>query len=141
MAMDNTVTLSGNLTRNPELRYTTSGRPVASAGLAVNRRWQQNGEWTEEVSFFNLVMWGDLGEHCAESFDKGTRVIVTGRLAQRSWDTDDGDKRSIIEVVVDDIGPSLKWATATVTRIHRDEHESKPNKPASEAPLPDEEPF
>ena len=83
----NSVTLIGNLTRDPELRFTTGGRGVASFGLAVNRRYQQNGEWQEQTSFFNVVCWGDLGENAATSLTKGSRVIVTGRLEQRSWET------------------------------------------------------
>lgn len=120
MAIDNTVTLTGNLTRDPELRYTTGGRGVCSFGLAVNRRWQQNGEWQEQVSFFNIVAWGDLGENVAASVTKGNRVTVTGRLEQRSYDDRDGNKRSITEVVADDIGASLRWAQVQIERISRD---------------------
>ncbi|MFN3258033.1 MAG: single-stranded DNA-binding protein [Ilumatobacter sp.] len=120
MAMDNTVTLIGNLTRDPELRYTTGGRGVASFGLAVNRRWQQNGEWQEAVSFFNIVAWGDLGENAAASMTKGTRCMVTGRLEQRSYDNKEGQKVNITEVIADDLGPSLRWAQAQVERISRD---------------------
>lgn len=119
MAQDNTVTLTGNATRDPELRYTTGGRGVASFGLAVNRRWQQNGEWQEAVSFFNVVAWGDLGENAAASITKGTRVVVTGRLEQRSYETREGEKRSVTEVIADDLGPSLRWAQAQVERTER----------------------
>ena len=115
----NTVTLIGNLTRDPELRYTTGGRGVASFGLAVNRRYMQNNEWQEQTSFFNIVCWGDLGENAAATFTKGMRVIVTGRLEQRSWETQDGDKRSVVEVVADEVGPSLRWAQAQVERNER----------------------
>lgn len=115
----NTVTLIGNLTRDPELRYTTGGRGVASFGLAVNRRYQQNGEWQEQTSFFNIVCWGDLGENAAASLTKGSRTIVTGRLEQRSWDTQEGDKRSVVEVIADEVGPSLRWAQAQVERNER----------------------
>ena len=120
MAQDNTVTLVGNLTRDPELRYTTGGRGVASFGLAVNRRYQQNGEWQEQVSFFNVVAWADLGENAAASLNKGNRIIVTGRLEQRSYETRDGEKRNVTEVIADDLGPSLRWAQAQVERISRD---------------------
>lgn len=120
MASENSITLVGNLTRDPELRYTTSGRGVASFGLAVNRRYQRNGEWEEETSFFNVVAWGDLGENLAASVEKGARVIVTGRLTQRQYETRDGDKRSVIEVIADEAGPSVRWATAQVERISRD---------------------
>jgi single-strand DNA-binding protein len=115
----NSVTLIGNLTRNPELRFTTGGRGVASFGLAVNRRYQQNGEWQEQTSFFNVVCWGDLGENAATSLTKGSRVIVTGRLEQRSWETAENEKRSVIEVVADEVGPSLRWATAQIERTER----------------------
>ncbi|MDA3030897.1 MAG: single-stranded DNA-binding protein [Actinomycetota bacterium] len=120
MAQDNTVTLTGNLTKDPELRYTTGGRGVASFGLAVNRRYQVNGEWQEQVSFFNVVAWADLGENAAASLHKGNRVMVTGRLEQRSYDTREGEKRNITEVIADDLGPSLRWAQAQVERISRD---------------------
>ncbi|HSJ91294.1 MAG TPA: single-stranded DNA-binding protein [Ilumatobacter sp.] len=116
---DSTVTLIGNLTRDPELRYTTGGRGVASFGLACNRRYQVNGEWQEQVSFFNVVAWGTLGENVAASLTKGTRVIVTGRLEQRSWETQDGEKRSVVEVVADEVGPGLRWAQAQVERNER----------------------
>lgn len=115
----NSVTLIGNLTRDPELRFTTGGRGIASFGLAVNRRWMQNNEWQEQVSFFNVVAWGDLGENCASSLTKGSRAIVTGRLEQRSWETAEGEKRSVIEVVADEIGPSLRWATCQIERTER----------------------
>jgi single-strand DNA-binding protein len=115
----NSVTLIGNLTRDPELRFTTGGRGVASFGLAVNRRYQQNGEWQEQTSFFNVVCWGDLGGNAATSLTKGSRVIVTGRLEQRSWETAENEKRSVIEVVADEVGPSLRWATAQIERTER----------------------
>ena len=140
MAQDNTVTLVGNLTKDPELRYTTSGRGVASFGLAVNRRWQQNGEWQEAVSFFNIVAWGDLGENAAASLTKGSRTFVTGRLEQRSYDDKEGNTRHVTEVIADDLGPSLKWAQADVERISRDD--SKPKQTSTPDPVyGDEEPF
>ena len=116
---DNTVTIVGNVTRDPELRYTTGGRGVASFGMAVNRRYQVNGEWQEQTSFFNVVCWGDLGENAATSLTKGARAIVTGRLEQRSWETAEGEKRSVVEVVADEVGPSLRWAQAQVEKTAR----------------------
>ncbi|TPW10595.1 MAG: ssb [Acidimicrobiaceae bacterium] len=98
---DNTVTVVGNLTRDPELRFTTGGKGIASFGLAVNRRYQQNGEWQEKVSFFNISAWDQLGENAAASLTKGTRIIVTGRLEQREYETSAGDKRSVVEIVAD----------------------------------------
>jgi single-strand DNA-binding protein len=119
--MDNTVTLVGNVTRDPELRFTPSGQPVANFGLAVNRRWQnrQTQEWEEAVSFFDIVCWREMAENASESLAKGSRVIVTGRLDQRSWETQEGEKRSKIEVVADEVGPSLRWATAEVRKNDR----------------------
>ena len=115
----NTVTLIGNLTRDPELRFTTGGRGIANFGLAVNRRYQQNGEWQEQTSFFNVVCWGDLGENVATTLTKGSRAIVTGRIEQRNYETQDGEKRSVFEVVADEVGPSLRWATAQIERTER----------------------
>jgi single-strand DNA-binding protein len=121
MANGNNVTLIGNVTRDPELRFTPSGQGVASFGLAVNRRWQnrQNNEWEEATSFFDVVCWGTLGENVSESVSKGTRIIVTGRLDQRSWESQEGEKRSKIEVVADEVGPSLRWASAEVSKNER----------------------
>ena len=95
---------------DPELRFTAGGRGVASFGVAVNRRYQVNGEWQEKVSFFNVVAWDDLGENAAASLNKGTRIIVTGRLEQREYETPEGEKRSVVEIVADELGPSLRWA-------------------------------
>ena len=119
--MDNSVTLVGNVTRDPELRYTPSGQTVATFGLAVNRRWQnrQNNEWEEQVSFFDVKCWAQMAENVSESIQRGTRVVVSGRLEQRSWETDNGEKRSKVEVVADEIAPSLRWATAQVQKIER----------------------
>jgi single-strand DNA-binding protein len=121
MSNGNSVTLIGNITRDPELRFTPSGQATATFGLAVNRRWQnrQTQEWEEATSFFDVVCWRDLADNVSESLSKGARVIVTGRLEQRSWETPDGDKRSKVEVVADEIGPSLRWATAEVRKTER----------------------
>jgi single-strand DNA-binding protein len=118
---DNNVTLIGNVTRDPELRFTPSGLAVATFGLAVNRRWQnrQNQEWEESTSFFDVVCWAQLAENAGESLQKGTRVIVTGRLEQRSWETEQGERRSKVEVIADEVGPSIRWATASVTKNER----------------------
>ncbi len=121
MSNGNSVTLVGNVTRDPELRFTPSGQATASFGLAVNRRWQNrsSGAWEESVSFFDVVAWREMAENIGESITKGTRVLVTGRLEQRSWETQDGDKRSVVEVVADEIGPSLRWATAEIRKNDR----------------------
>ena len=120
---DNTVTLVGNLTREPELRYTNGGQAVTSFGLAVNRRYQQNGEWQEKTSYFNIVAWAQLGENAAQSLNKGARVIVTGRLEQRQYETREGEQRNTVEIVADEIGPSLRWATAQVEKTSRSSSE------------------
>ena len=117
---NNSVTLVGNLVDDPELRFTPSGVAMAKIRFAVSRRYQdRNNEWQEETSFFGGTCWRDMAENVAESLQKGMRVIVTGRLEQRSWETQEGDKRSIIEVRIDDLGPSVRWATASVTRTPR----------------------
>ena len=118
MAIDNNVTITGNATREPELRFTPSGQAVASFGVAVNRRWQNRStqEWEEDTSFFDVTCWASLAENAAESVGRGTRVTVTGRLDQRSWETENGDKRSKVEIVADDVAVSLRWATATVQK-------------------------
>ena len=150
---DNSVTLVGNITRDPELRFTAGGKGVASFGLAVNRRYQQNGEWQEKVSFFNVVAWDTLGENAAASLTKGTRVIVTGRLEQRDYETREGEKRNVVEVIADEVGPSLRWARAEVERIARDGGSGGSNSSAGGGSAPagggrspdpvygDEEPF
>src|SRR5688572_32971069 len=103
---DSTVTIVGTLTRDPELRFTQGGRGVATIGVAVNYRFQRNNEWVEEASFFNVTAWGSVGENASASLSKGMRVIVTGRLQQRSYETQHGEKRSVGELLADATGPS-----------------------------------
>ena len=118
--MSNQVTVVGNLTREPELRYTPSGAAVAKFGLAVNRSYtNRNGEKVEDTSFFNVNAWRQLAENIAESLSTGTRVIVSGRLQSRSWETEEGQKRTVVEIEADEVGPSLRWATAAVTKTTR----------------------
>ena len=154
---DNSITVVGNITRDPELRFTTGGRAVASFGIAVNRRYQVNNEWQEQTSFFDVVAWAQLGENAAASLAKGARVIVNGRLEQRTWETQDGEKRSVVEIVADEVGPSLRWATASINRNERRDgsgggngtgggggfSSSRPvsNEPAAASYDPSEEPF
>lgn len=150
----NSVTLIGNLVEDPELRFTASGVAMAKVRFAVNRRYQRNGEWQEETSFFGGTLWRDAAENAAESLQKGMRVIVNGRLEQQQWETKEGEKRSTVEVAIDEIGPSLRWATATVTRSPRSgdsyggggSGQSTPAAPAAPAAPrsdygPDEAPF
>jgi single-strand DNA-binding protein len=117
----NSITVVGNITRDPEMRFTPSGVSKVTFGVAVNRSWrnQQSNEWEEQTSFFNVVCWRELADNAGASLKKGTRVVVTGRLEQRSWETEQGDKRSIVEIVADEVGPSLRFATAEVHRVER----------------------
>jgi len=121
MSNGNHVSITGNLTRDPELRFTPSGQATASFGVAVNRRWQnrQTQEWDEATSYFDVVCWGQLAENAAQSLNRGTRVVVSGRLDQRSWETPEGDRRSKVEITADEVAPSLRWATATVAKNER----------------------
>lgn len=139
MSSGNTITVVGNVTRDIELRFTPSGQATATFGIAVNRRWQnrQTQEWEEQTSFFDVVCWRELAENVVTSCPKGTRVMVTGRLEQRSWENQEGDKRSKVEIVADEIGPSLRWASAKVEKNER----QGPGAAPSPEPPPDEEPF
>ena len=121
MASDNTVTLVGNITDDPELRFTPSGAAVANFTVAVNRRYKnQEGQWEDKLDgFFRCNCWREMAENVAESLSKGSRVVVVGRLQQRSWEDQEGNRRSAFEVQVDEVGPSLRWATASVQRTQR----------------------
>ena len=120
---DNTITVVGNVTRDPELKFLNSGQAAIRLSIAVNRRWQnrQTQEWEERVSYFEVTGYGSMAENAANSLQKGNRVVVTGRLEQRSWETENGDKRSIVEINADEIAPSLRFATAVVKRTPRAE--------------------
>ncbi len=151
----NSVTLVGNLVEDPELRFTTSGIPRANIRMAVSHRWRNaNEEWQEETSFFSGTVWRQYAENVAESLQKGSRVVVTGRLQQRTWETPTGEKRAVVEVRIDEIGPSLRWATADVRRTTResgdgyqDGGQQRQSRPPAAPPRPsgsyssDEEPF
>ena len=121
MASDNQITVVGNLTDDPELRYTANGAAVANFTVAHSTRIRDAaGNWSDgETSFFRVNVWRALAENAAESLTRGTRVVVTGRLRQRSWENQEGEKRSMIEIEADDLGPSLKWATASITKTNR----------------------
>jgi single-strand DNA-binding protein len=117
----NSITVVGNITRDPEMRFTPSGVSKVTFGVAVNRSWrnQQTQEWDEQTSFFNVVAWRQLAENIGASLGKGSRVVVSGRLEQRSWENDQGEKRSIVEIVADDVAASLRFATAEVHKVER----------------------
>ena len=122
MASENQVTIVGNLTDDPELRYTPNGAAVVNFSVAVSRRYKDEAtnQWKDaETSFLRCSAWRQLAENVAESLTRGSRVIVTGRLRQRSWETPEGDKRSVVEIEADEVGPSLRWATTKVERQGR----------------------
>jgi single-strand DNA-binding protein len=114
MAQDNQVVIVGNLTRDPELRYTPNGAALVKFGVAVSRRVRDDsGQWKDaDTSFFDVTAWRSLAENVAESLTQGSRVVVVGRLRTNSWETAEGEKRSKVEIEAEEIGPSLKWATA-----------------------------
>jgi len=117
---DTHVTLTGNLTDDPELKFTPNGAAVASFRLAVTPRVRDGDTWRDgETSFFRVNAWRDLAENLTESLGKGARVIVVGQLKARSWETPEGEKRSVVEITAEEVGPSLRWATATPERTSR----------------------
>ena len=127
------VTLVGNLTADPELRFTPSGLPVTSLRVAVTpRSRQEDGSWTQgETSFHTIVVWRDQATNTAETLTKGTQVIVVGRPKQRTWTDQDGTDHQVTEIDAEEIGPSLRWATATLTRTNggrkaRGQHDNPP---------------
>jgi single-strand DNA-binding protein len=122
MAGETTITVVGNLTDDPELRFTPSGAAVAKFRIASTPRTldRQSGEWKDgEPLFLACNIWRDAAEHVAESLQRGARVIVQGRLRQRSYETREGEKRTVYELEVDEIGPSLRYATAKVQKMAR----------------------
>jgi single-strand DNA-binding protein len=138
VASDNQIIIVGNLTDDPELRYTPNGAAVVKFRVAVNRRYRDEaGTWKDgDTSYFTVNAWRSLAENIAESLTRGTRVIVAGRLQMRSWETQEGDKRTVVEIEADEVGPSLRWATAKVERQGRSDWSA----PATVgAPLSEEE--
>ena len=122
MSNDSAITLVGNCSRDPELRYTPTGQTVCTIGLVFNKRVKnkQTQEWEDgPAQFFDVKCWGSLAENVAESVFKGNRIIVFGELEFRSWETDAGEKRSKVEVNAQAVGPDLRWATAQVQKITR----------------------
>jgi single-strand DNA-binding protein len=122
MAGETTITVIGNLTNDPELRFTPSGSAVANFTIASTPRTfdRQSNEWKDgETLFLRAAVWREAAENVAESLTKGMRVIVTGRLKSRSYETKEGEKRTVIELEVDEIGPSLRYANAKVNRTQR----------------------
>jgi len=122
VANDNVITIVGNLADDPELRYTPAGAAVANIRVAVNRRIfnRESNSWDEKLDgFFTVNIWRDYAENVAESLTKGTRVMVTGRLTARSYEDKEGQTRWVTEIEADEICPSLRWATAKLTKVNR----------------------
>jgi single-strand DNA-binding protein len=145
---ENTVTLVGNLTDDPELRFTAQGAAVANFRIAVSKRIRdpQTNEWKDgDTSFFRVNVWRQLAENVAESLTRGTRVIVTGTLKMRQWETQEGEKRSVVEIEATEVGPSLKWATAKLEKTTRQSQgggqASGGGDWESPTPVPEEVPF
>jgi len=146
---ENSVTLVGNLTDDPELRFTAQGAAVANFRIAVSKRIRdpQTNEWKDgDTSFFRVNVWRQLAENVAESLTRGTRVIVTGTLKMRQWETQEGEKRSVVEVEASEVGPSLKWATAKMEKTSRQSGGQQASGGGggdwdSPTPVPEEVPF
>jgi single-strand DNA-binding protein len=143
MANDNHLTLVGNITRDPALKFTSSGQAVCEFGLAINNRKKEGDKWVDgDPQFFDVTCWAQMAENVAESLQKGNRAIVTGRLSFRQWEKD-GEKRSKVSVVADSVGPDLRWATAEVVRNERREGGGGTGGSPHSQPTfdPDEAPF
>lgn len=129
MANETTLTITGTLTADPELRFTPSGAAVANFTVASNPRFfdRSSGKWQDgQALFMRCILWRDQAENVAASLTRGTRVIITGRLEQRHFETREGEKRNAIELQVEEIGASLRWATAQVTKVRRDQSADAP---------------
>jgi single-strand DNA-binding protein len=123
------VTVVGNLTAEPEIKTTKTGSSVLKVGVAVNRRWKnKQDEWEEETSFFDVNAWGELADNVAASLSKGSRVLVSGRLEQQTWENKEGQKQSKVVLVADDIGVSLR--KAQVTGINKTGQQAQQQKQA-----------
>jgi single-strand DNA-binding protein len=133
---DTHVTIAGNLTSDPELTITTSGAQVANFRVAVTSRVRDGNTWRDgDTSFYRITAWRDLAANVTDSLGKGDRVLVVGQLRMRSWETPEGEQRSVVEVTAEEVGPSLKWATAKPERAAR-----KPNG-GGKGEFADEPPF
>lgn len=127
---DNFVQIVGTLTRDPELRFLGNGTAVCSFGVAWNPRKKVDDKWEDgPTTFFNCSCWRDMAESVASSLQKGDRVIVTGQVSAREWEDRDGNKRTSVEIQVDECSPSLRWATASVNKTEREKPSSRNNAP------------
>ena len=130
---DTHVTIAGNLTADPELKFTSGGAAVANFRVAVTSRVREGETWRDgDTAFYRITAWRDLATNLTDSLGKGDRVIVVGQLRQRSWETDEGEQRSIVEVTAEEVGPSLRWATAKPERAKRNGERSAKGEFAEE---------
>jgi single-strand DNA-binding protein len=149
VATDNVITIVGNLTDDPELRFTPNGVPVANCRVAVNRRMRNRdtGDWEDRLDgYFTVNIWRDYAENVSETLHRGDRVLVTGRLQSRSYETKDGETRWVTEIEADEVCPSLRWATAQITKVNRSRNRDRGEATPQQAPPPappeaDEVPF
>ncbi len=153
MATDNVITIVGNLTDDPELRFTPQGAAVANFSVAVNQRFfnKETNAWDERLDgFFRVNIWRDYAENVAESLTRGARVLVTGRLRSRSYEDKEGQTRWVTEIEADEVCPTLRWATAKVEKVNRSSGAGRSGgggdnawspPPPTAAPEPDEVPF
>jgi single-strand DNA-binding protein len=147
---ENVITITGTLGKTPELRYTAGGRGVATFSVATNRRWMNKTtqEWQEETCWHNVTAWAELGENCAASLEKGNRVMVVGRLSTRSYEDREGTKKYITEIIADNVGAELRFATCSIEKTERSgpsgptdaSRSAKPARPADPV-YGDEAPF
>jgi single-strand DNA-binding protein len=133
---DTHVTIAGNLTADPELKFTPNGAAVANFRIAVTTRVRDGNTWRDgETSFFRVNAWRQLAQHVTDSLAKGDRAVVIGRLRSRSWETPEGEQRSVVEVEADEVAPSLKWAIAKPERVSRNgDSEAKPSAEFADEP-------
>jgi single-strand DNA-binding protein len=133
---DTHVTITGNLTADPELRFTNNGAAVANFRIAVTTRVRDGNTWRDgDTSYFRVNAWRQLAQHVTDSLSKGDRAVVIGRLKSRSWETPEGEQRSVVEVEADEVAPSLKWAVAKPERVTRNgDSEAKPAGEFADAP-------
>lgn len=140
MSFGNNVTIVGNLVKPPDLRFTKTGVPVAQFSVAYNdRRWSaKDNDYEEEVHFFDVTCWQALAENVSDSLQKGDRVVVSGKLQQQTWETKEGDKRSKVNILADDVAPSLRWATVDIQKNQKNESRPSGNT-RNNAPVADED--
>jgi single-strand DNA-binding protein len=136
MVSFNKVILLGNLTRDPEVRYTPNGTAVASFAIAVNRRYKQGDETKDEVSYIDIVVFGKTAENCGQYLNKGDAILVDGRLQQRRWETEDGQKRSKVEVVAQTVNFMPKRSGQAPPRTGDSQAEPMPEPPAGDEEIP-----